>query len=201
MHTRWHGGVQLMSFHNRVEASLVPQSGGHPRAHLLFLLLPALQPFPSSSAFENKKLLFRSFEDHLESLVPSFSTSSTHLTHVLCYPTIQQLFEKRMSVVCDTIDAGDERMYRTNNDELLAELFRKAHAIIAKGLPSSLEEKFVTRPLDLPVVAFKREESSALSGPAIFETEKSQPGPSKQKINGTLSTSQQTDGSGGACRS
>ena len=161
----------------------------------LYLLLPALQPSPSSSTFENKKLLFRSFEDHLESLVPSSSTSSTHLTHVLCYPSIQQLFEKRMMVVCDTVDAGDERMYRMNNDKLLAELFRKAHAIIAKGLPSSLEENFVTRPLDLPVVAFKREESSALSSPAISETEKSQPGPSKQKFNGTLSTSQQTDGS------
>ena len=163
---------------------------------LLFHLLPVLQPSPSSSSFENKKQLFRSVEDYLESLVsssPSVSASSTHLEHVLHYPTIRQRLERRMSVVCDTVDAGDERMYRMNNDKLLLELFRKAHAIVAKGLPSSLEERFVTRPLDMPVMAFKREESSALSSAATLETADTQPTLSQQENNDTVSISQQTD--------
>lgn len=56
-----------------------------------------------------------------------------------------------MKVICDTVEAGDEVMFRLNEDKLLEELMVKARRMGEK-LPKSMEERFVTKPLEAPVV-------------------------------------------------
>jgi hypothetical protein len=73
---------------------------------------------------------------------------------------IEALLEARMEAVCDFMDAGEERLYTLSKDELLRELAEKAKRMVMKGLPASMEERFVKRELAVPVLSMKREESS-----------------------------------------
>ncbi|KAJ9610878.1 hypothetical protein H2200_005655 [Cladophialophora chaetospira] len=68
--------------------------------------------------------------------------------------------EEAMSRFCDTIDAGDEQMYRPNEEKTLRMLLGKVDTVIKQGLPSTLEEKFVTRALEAPILSVKREETT-----------------------------------------
>lgn len=60
-----------------------------------------------------------------------------------------------MAACCDTAAAGDETMFRFSEDKLLAEVLSKASKMAA-GLPASMEDKFVTRALEAPVLGIKR---------------------------------------------
>ncbi len=68
-----------------------------------------------------------------------------------------------MSVVCDTVEAGDESMFRLNEDKLLKEMLAKAQRVSVKGLPQSMEEKFVRKALEAPILGVK---SNAATKPA-----------------------------------
>lgn len=120
----------------------------------LFLLLPALLPVKSK---DNQKKLFLSADDHLDSL----GESSIHLKHSLRDARIRKLLEKRFSAVCDTVDAGDESMYRLSQDKLLDELLSKAKRTAANKLPASMDEHFVRKALEAPIMGVKREVVSA----------------------------------------
>ena len=122
----------------------------------LFLILPALAPRQTSKKAEMPKQLFLSLDDHLDGL----SSASSQFSRILWSPACRRLFEQRLYTVCDSVEAGDERMYRLNEGKLLKEIVRKAQNMIAGGLPASLEEKFVTRALEVPLTSIKREESS-----------------------------------------
>ncbi|KAK4696246.1 ribonuclease H2 subunit B, partial [Lecanoromycetidae sp. Uapishka_2] len=122
----------------------------------LFLLLPCLTKSPSAKS--SSKGLFLSLDDLLENL----SEKSKHLDQLLGHPKLRQAMEERMEVVCDTVDAGDEKMYRLSDEKLLNELLLKAKAIVARGLPASMEERFIGKVLETPVMVVKREESSLL---------------------------------------
>ena len=113
----------------------------------LFLALPALSPIPAPSKSDPEKTYFLSAEDLLERL---FDTSR-HFRLVLRSDAVRKSIESRMAVACDTVEAGDETMYRLSQDKLLCELIRKAEQVIAAGLPPSLEKKCVTRALQRPV--------------------------------------------------
>ena len=65
-----------------------------------------------------------------------------------------------MKAVCDTVDAGDETMYRLSEEKLLSELVLKAENMIAKGLPCTMEERFIRKALEMPVLGLTREESN-----------------------------------------
>ena len=121
----------------------------------LFLILPC---FASSSAAgsPSKKRLFLSADDLLEKL----SEKSKHFDHISSHANIRQAMEERMQVVCDTVDAGDEKMYRLSEEKLLSELVLKAENMIARGLPSTIEEKFIRKALETPVLVLTREEST-----------------------------------------
>ncbi|KAK7722911.1 hypothetical protein SLS57_004764 [Botryosphaeria dothidea] len=118
----------------------------------LFLVLPALVP----SAKEGEKQLFLSVEDHLDTL----GNSSTQLRKLLQNDSIKARLEERMAAACDTVDAGDEKMYRLSVERLAKELLAKAEALTAHGLPASMEEKFVRKALERPVMSIKREETT-----------------------------------------
>jgi hypothetical protein len=63
--------------------------------------------------------------------------------------------EARMEAACDTVDAGDEKMYRLSETKLMAELLSKAKAMVRAGLPASMEAKFVQKALEAPVLVQK----------------------------------------------
>ncbi|KAE9377053.1 hypothetical protein N431DRAFT_190035 [Stipitochalara longipes BDJ] len=121
----------------------------------LFLVLPALAPLPTSKNSESPKKLFLSSDDYLE----KFASASPQFNAFLRTESIRVALEKRMAVVCDVVDAGDETMYRFNEEKLLDEILRKAKKMIAQGLPSSIEEKFIRKALDVPILGISREES------------------------------------------
>ncbi|KAH7077516.1 ribonuclease H2, subunit B [Paraphoma chrysanthemicola] len=123
---------------------------------LLFLILPALAPKNA----KDTKQHFLAFDDYLDKL----SSSSRHWRALLSqYPSLKAMIEKRMRAVSDTVDAGDETMYRLSQPKLLALLFKKAERMSTHGLPPSLEEKFIKTALEIPIMNIKREDSS-LSG-------------------------------------
>ncbi|PSN66857.1 hypothetical protein BS50DRAFT_573649 [Corynespora cassiicola Philippines] len=121
---------------------------------LLFLILPALAP----KTTKDTKQHFLAFDDHLDML----SNTSRHWKALLSsHPSLRQVIEKKMASVSDTVDAGDEVMYRLSHDKLLALLLKKAHRMVKNGLPASIEEKFVKSALDIPIMNIRREPSDS----------------------------------------
>ncbi|KIH89435.1 hypothetical protein SPBR_07185 [Sporothrix brasiliensis 5110] len=139
----------------------------------LFLVLPALVAEPcftsgsdspprplrsrsrspsSPDRHQTAKRMFLTADDHFDALRHD---GGSHLSQLLRYqPAVRTLFTKRMAVVCDTVAAADETMYRLNEDKVLLALLGKAQRT-SQHLPASLEEKFVTRALEAPVQSLK----------------------------------------------
>ncbi|KXJ89708.1 ribonuclease H2, subunit B [Microdochium bolleyi] len=127
----------------------------------LFLVLPAVAATPTGTSAKNDgKKLFLSGDDHFDSI----AEFSPHLSEILHWGDgrIQKLLESRMMAICDTVDAGDESMFRFNEEKLLAELMGKALSLAEQALPKSMEEKFVAKALEAPVVGVRVRESTAL---------------------------------------
>ncbi|KAH8666349.1 ribonuclease H2, subunit B [Xylariales sp. PMI_506] len=121
----------------------------------MFLILPA---FANSASVKSEKKLFLSSEDHFDNIDKS---SSPHFLEVLRWEKVRRSLETRMGAICDTVDAGDESMYRFSEDKLLSELVSKAKRMSEGRLPASMEEKFVVKALDAPVLSVKREVTAA----------------------------------------
>lgn len=129
----------------------------------LFLALPALAP---KSAKQTKQH-FLALDDYLDTL----STSSPHFRALLSqHPSLRTRIEKRLSACCDSVDAGDEKMYRLSLDKLLAILVKKAEKMCERGFPSSMEDRFIKPALEIPVMSVRREE---LSVSIVSETQES----------------------------
>ncbi|KAL8718915.1 MAG: hypothetical protein Q9225_004018 [Loekoesia sp. 1 TL-2023] len=118
----------------------------------LFLILPSLYTQVNRSS----QGLFLSLDDLLEEPCDR----SKHFRHVIGSEITRSAMQARMAAVCDTVEAGDETMYRLDMDKLTAELLAKAKRMTSKGLPVSMETKFVAKALETPVMSLKREESS-----------------------------------------
>ena len=123
----------------------------------LFFLLPALVPTPVGNASESQKRNFLSVDDHLDNVI----AESTHLSSFVKEGSLRHRFEERLASICDTVDAGDETMYRLQEEKLLGEILSKARTMVKHGLPASMEEKLIRKALEPPLLSIKREESSA----------------------------------------
>jgi hypothetical protein len=121
----------------------------------LYLVLPALAPLVLSKGSEPTKRLFLSGEDYLDRI----ASASPESRGLLKEEYVRTSIEGRMAAVCDTVEAGDETMYRLSEAKLLSELLQKAKKMIEKGLPASIEEKLVRKALEVPMLSIKREES------------------------------------------
>jgi hypothetical protein len=120
---------------------------------VLFLILPALAP----KSAKDTKQHFLALDDHLDTL----SASSRHLKALLAQHTsLRNMMEKRMKTFCDTVDAGDETMYRMSQEKLLKVLVKKAERMCRNGLPGSMEDRFIKPQLEIPIMSVKREEST-----------------------------------------
>lgn len=131
----------------------------------LFLLLPALVP-----RLDETKQLFLSIEDHLDAL----AENSKHLNYLIRSDKLRATFEHRANAVCESIEMGEEKMYRLSNQKLLAELVKKAKAMTEKGLPASLDQRFVHEALKAPHMGVHKEESSISVAPSQSETQNAQ---------------------------
>ncbi|KAL9610431.1 MAG: hypothetical protein Q9167_004856 [Letrouitia subvulpina] len=121
----------------------------------LFLTLPALYAEISNTT-KTQKGLFLSADN----LVESLCQSDSHFDNLWVKESTRERIEERMAVVCDMVDAGDERMYRLNLNKLLIELVTKADRTVALGLPATMEAHFVSKAFETPVLGLKRETSS-----------------------------------------
>lgn len=147
----------------------------------LFFIFPILAP---SSKRTQAQKLFQPLDDILD----AHENLSKPLRDILLHATFREQVEKRMTAVCDTVDAG-ETMFRLNMDKLAKELLCKAENVATNGLPPSLEERFVRRELELPLFNESRENASASATLAESTTE----GPDSQaSSSGTPSTSTTT---------
>ncbi|KAF3038711.1 hypothetical protein E8E11_001043 [Didymella keratinophila] len=145
---------------------------------LLFLVLPALAP---KSAREEQQH-FLELDDYTDRL----GGSSRHWKTLLAqHASLRGMLEKKMRTVCDTVDAGDETMYRLSHTKLLAVLMKKAERMVKNGLPPSMEDKFVKTALEVPIMSIRREEST-LS--AVSDSGASTPTADSQTTAGSQAT-------------
>ncbi|KAI0434242.1 ribonuclease H2, subunit B [Xylaria sp. FL1042] len=130
----------------------------------LFLVLPALI---DSSPGKSEKRRYVSGDDHFDRI----QEASPHLWEILRWGEgrVRDLLEARLGAVCETVEAGDERMFRFSEDKLVAEILGKAWRMSTKPLPHSMEEKFVVKPLEAPVLGVKRETTTTASTEASTE--------------------------------
>ncbi|KAL1799846.1 hypothetical protein ACET3X_000188 [Alternaria dauci] len=120
---------------------------------ILFLVLPALAP----KSAKDTKQHFLAFDDYLDSL----SSASPHWRALLSqYLSLKPMIESKIRRICDTVDAGDESMYRLSHAKLLDILLAKSERMVRNGLPPSLEEKYIKTALEIPIMSIKREEST-----------------------------------------
>ncbi|KAL8776333.1 MAG: hypothetical protein Q9213_008311 [Squamulea squamosa] len=122
---------------------------------VLFIALPFLHAQTSKSS----KPLFLTLDDLFETA----DDNAMHLKYLLEQETLRQTVEARITAICDSVDAGDEKMYRLNMDKLTLELVAKARRMSSAGLPASLEAKFVDKALEMPMISLEREASSVSS--------------------------------------
>lgn len=117
---------------------------------LLFLLLPVISP---ASSQRKGKGMFLTFDDHVEQ-------STEQMKRLLKPAATRALFEKRLEAICDTVEAGDENMFRLSVEKLVGELLAKAKRMVTKGLPATMEDRFVRQALQAPVTTLKREDTT-----------------------------------------
>ncbi|RYP18809.1 hypothetical protein DL767_009760 [Monosporascus sp. MG133] len=120
----------------------------------LFLVLPAL-----AAASKSEKRFFLSSDDHFDSILQD----SPHLAEVLRWGNVRRVLESRMAAACETSQGGDELMFRFSEEKLLDELVSKAKSMADQPLPKSMEEKFVTKVLEAPMLGVKREATLSVS--------------------------------------
>jgi Ydr279p protein family (RNase H2 complex component) wHTH domain/Ydr279p protein triple barrel domain len=125
----------------------------------IFILLPLLDPPTTTSRTQPGEGLFRPFDDILDEQLQEDS----HLRHVLTDRAFRPTLLRALGDICDIVDAGDEQMYRLSMPKLSEYLLIKAQRVVAHGLPASLEERFVTRSLEVPMLSVKRQESDVTS--------------------------------------
>jgi hypothetical protein len=149
----------------------------------LFLVLPAL------ASDTGKKRMFLSSDDHIDNL----SETSPHLAQVLRLGKTRTLIEARMAAVCDTVDAGDESMYRLNESKLLDELLSKARRMSDGGLPKSMEERFVSKPLEAPVLTRRTHPQPTLATEGTVEEGTETPMTEKTESQASISSVETSD--------
>jgi hypothetical protein len=149
----------------------------------LFLVLPAL----ASDA--TKKRMFLSTDDHIEKL----AETSPHLPQILQQDKTRTLIEARMAAVCDTVEAGDESMYRLNETKLLDEVLSKAQGLSKSGLPKSMEERFVTKPLEAPVLTRRSQAHPGLTTEDSTVEDSQTPATEKSESQASISSVETSD--------
>jgi hypothetical protein len=149
----------------------------------MFFIVPLLAP--SSKAGQS---LFQPLDD----IIDSNDDMPKHLRQVLYNETFRSSLLPRVEAVCDTVEAGDEKMFRFNETKLVKELIAKAERMADRGLPVSLEERFIRQALATPLMSVKREDvvtsqEPPKDGDSASKSEERQDSPSTVATNDTPS--------------
>ena len=120
-----------------------------------FFLIPLL-----SSSSKSGQSLYQPLDD----IIDSHDDLSPHLRHVLYNESFRPVLAARAEAICDTVEAGDEKMFRFSESKVLQELLVKAKGMAKQGLPASLEERFVRQALATPLMSVKREDAMTGQG-------------------------------------
>ncbi|KAH8884718.1 hypothetical protein GQ53DRAFT_752015 [Thozetella sp. PMI_491] len=117
----------------------------------IFLLLPALAAKGRGvKASDPPKRMFLSSEDHFDTI-----SEMGHLSGALRLGDTETLCESRMEAICDTVEMGGQKMFRLSEAKLLDEMVSKAKRMSENELPRSMEEKFVTKTLEAPILGVR----------------------------------------------
>jgi hypothetical protein len=136
-----------------------------------FILLPILGAANTSKG----RTLFQPLDD----LIEPHLEKGEHLDYI--FRNGRDSLVAAAEMICETVEAGDEKMFKLSEEKMLKVLFGKAQNVVKQGLPQSLEERFVKRALEKPVLSVKRQESS-MSVPT-------QPTDEESTITSSISTS------------
>ena len=123
----------------------------------LFLVLPALLPHAEQGSGRKEKQ-YLSTSDYLDEL----ESRSGHFKQLMRSDgsrNLERIFEIRIEAICDSMEAGDEKLYTLSLPKLAGVLVEKAKKMVESGLPASMEERFVKQALAVPVLSVRREES------------------------------------------
>ncbi|KAK8084610.1 hypothetical protein PG997_005881 [Apiospora hydei] len=126
----------------------------------VFLLLPALVSDETARGEGGKKMFVES-DDYFDQL----SKASPHFSEILRWAARS---------ATPSMPTG-EPMHRFSKEKLLTEMLSKARRMSENSLPPSMEEKFVAKALEAPVLGLKREDTtttnSSASTPKVESTE------------------------------
>jgi hypothetical protein len=125
----------------------------------LFVLLPLLVGGEAGSYLTFSDYVFTTEKEGLAQLQQLLRQST--------FAKLEKTMEDRIGAVCDCLDMGngDDKMYQISTSKLAAALVAKARNMVKKGLPASMEERFVKQALEVPVLSIRREESSVSIAP------------------------------------
>ncbi|KAE8341052.1 hypothetical protein BDV24DRAFT_174935 [Aspergillus arachidicola] len=129
---------------------------------VIFFLIPLLCPKSSQA-----KGLFQPLDD----IIDSQDDLPNHFRHVLYDESFKNVLQTRAEAICDSMEAGDEKLFRFSEAKLLKELISKAERMVALGLPASMEERFIRQALSTPLMAVKREDASTNAAPSNSNSE------------------------------
>ncbi|GIK01470.1 hypothetical protein Aspvir_005506 [Aspergillus viridinutans] len=150
---------------------------------VMFFMIPLLAPATST----HTKKLFQPLDD----IIDSQDDLPSHLQHILYNEDFRSVLQSRVEAVCDSVEAGDEKMFRFDEVKLLKELIAKAERLVAQGLPASLEERFVRQALVTPLMSVKREET-IIGGTSSLEDDGEGESQDKQETQSTTTASVST---------
>ncbi|CAI7658523.1 unnamed protein product [Penicillium pancosmium] len=147
----------------------------------LFVATPIDSVFFLIALFNAASKSGQSLFQPLDDIIDSNDDLPQHLRNVLYDDTFRNTLLKRAEAICDTVEAGDEKMLRFSEAKLLNELVAKADRLANQGLPASLEERFVRQPLAPPLM------SVPSNGDANSKSEEGQDSPSTAATSATPS--------------
>lgn len=125
----------------------------------LFVLLPLLVGGETGSYLTFSDYVFTTEKEGLAQL--------QQLLRQNTFTRLEKTMEDRIGAVCDCLDMGDgeDKMYQLSTSKLATALLSKASNMVKRGLPASMEERFVKQALEVPVLSIRREESSISIAP------------------------------------
>ena len=130
----------------------------------VYILVPLLDPsIDHSDGDQLHRGQFHSYDDYLEEP----SNDDRHLHYVLSDASFRPRLAKAMESICELVTAGDETMYRLDFRKLGSHVLAASRRAEAQGLPSSLEERFVTRVLEAPIVANSEQQNGSINSTSI----------------------------------
>lgn len=145
----------------------------------MFFMVPLLAPSSKSG---------RSLFQPLDDIIDSQDDMPKNLRQVLYDDKFRGFLLARTEAICEVVEAGDEKMFRFNETKLVQELITKAERMADRGLPVSLEERFVRQALATPLMSVKREDVAPSQEPSNESQESASKSEERQNSPSTVDT-------------